>query len=143
MADFGIPSVSELLPSDLVKQMRDQGGKKFLSKADELTKNALPAAAVLAGRQVPGADATARRVAALLERFGDEYLPEQLELGGGGLTYTGDGYNASVSPGSVGFQTNLLGAQVEAKIERTGSVKDMLRDAVGNLGFTARAKWEF
>ena len=66
MADFGIPSVSELLPSDLVKQMRDQGGKKFLSKADELTKNALPAAAVLAGRQVPGADATARRVAALL-----------------------------------------------------------------------------
>ena len=92
----------------------------------------------MAGRQVPGADATARRVAALLERFGDEYLPEQLGIGGGGLTYTQPDYSLSVSPSSVGFQTNLLGAQVEAKI-RTGSVKDMLN----NLGFTARAKWEF
>mgnify|MGYP003655992824 CR=1 FL=1 len=139
MADFGIPSVSELLPSDLVKQMRDQGGKKFLSKADELTKNALPAAAVLAGRQVPGADATARRVAALLERFGDEYLPEQLGLGSGGLTYTGDGYNVSASPSSIGIETGLLGGKLNMGVERTGSVKDMLN----NLGFTARAKWEF
>jgi len=136
MAD--LPALSTLLPSDIVAKMKQEGGSDWLNRADNLAEKAALGGLVLGGRQVPGADATARRVAALLERFGDRYLPEQLGVGGGGLTYTGDGYNASVSPNSVGFQTNLLGAQVEAKI-RTGSVKDML----SNLGFTARAKWEF
>ena len=139
MADFGIPAFSELLPSDIVVKMRQEGGSDWLNRADDLTQKAALGGLVLGGRQIPKADETARRVAALLERFGDEYLPEQLGIGGGGLTYTQPDYSLSVSPSSVGFQTNLLGAQVEAKIERTGSVKDML----SNLGFTARAKWEF
>tara|TARA_R110000787_G_scaffold264_1_gene869 strand:- start:639 stop:1067 length:429 start_codon:yes stop_codon:yes gene_type:complete len=142
MADFGIPAFSELLPSDIVVKMRQEGGSDWLNRADDLTQKAALGGLVLGGRQIPKADETARRVAALLERFGDEYLPEQLGIGGGGLTYTQPDYSLSVSPSSVGFQTNLLGAQVGAEI-RTGSVKDMLRDAVGNLGFTARAKWEF
>ena len=120
MSDFGIPSFSEMLPSDLVKQMREQGGKKFLGEADELTKNALPVAVGFTGRQVPGVDATVRRFNTLLENFGDRYLSPQFELGGGGLTYKGDGYNASASPNSVEIGTGLLGGQFKVGAERTG-----------------------
>ena len=137
MAD--LPALSTLLPSDIVAKMKQEGGSDWLNRADNLAEKAALGGLVLGGRQVPGADATARRVAALLERFGDRYLPEQLGVGGGGLTYTGDGYNVSASPSIIGIETGLLGGKLNMGVERTGSVKDMLN----NLGFTARAKWEF
>ena len=135
-----LPGLSSLLPSDIVAKMKDaKGGEDWVNKADAYTKNALPGLAVLAGRQIPGADETARQVAALLEKFGDRHLPDRLGLGGGGLTYTGDGYNVSAGPSSIGIETGLLGGKLNMEVERTGSVKNMLN----NLGFTARAKWKF
>lgn len=117
MSELGIPSLSEVLPEDLVAKMKREGGSDWLKNADELTDNIVPGAAVLAARQVPGADETARRVAALIESLGDEYLPEQLGIGGGGLTYTQPNYSLSAGPSSVGFQTGLFGGQFKAEVE--------------------------
>jgi hypothetical protein len=137
MAD--LPALSTLLPSDIVAKMKQEGGSDWLNRVDDLTQKAALGGLVLGGRQVPGADANVRRFNTLLENFGDRHLPPQLGLGSGGLTYTGDGYNVSASPSSIGIETGLLGGKLNMGVERTGSVKDMLN----NLGFTARAKWEF
>ena len=120
MSDFGIPSVSELLPEDIVAKMKQEGGSDWLNRADDLTQKAAFGASVLGGRQVPGVDATVRRFNTLLENFGDRYLSPRFELGGGGLTYKGDGYNASASPSSVEIGTGLLGGQFKVGAERTG-----------------------
>ena len=134
-----IPALSELLPSDIVAKMKDaKGGEDWLNKADAHTKNALPGLAVLAARQVPGADATARRVAALFERFGDRYLPEQLGVGGGGLTYTQPDYSVSAGPKSVGFQTGLLGGQFKAEIENP---MDVLGKDLSDIRASIRLTW--
>lgn len=115
-----------------------KGAEKFINKADELTKNAAPALAVLTARQVPGADETARRVAALFERFGDRYLPEQLGVGGGGLTYTQPDYSVSAGPKRIGFQTGLLGGQFKAEVENP---MDVLGKDLSDIRASIRLTW--
>ena len=136
----GIPTLSELLPADLVAKIKQEGGNECLNNLDASAKKAALGGVVFGGRQIPGVDENVRRLNALLEMLGNRYLPEQLGIENGGLLYKGDNYKVSANPSRVQLQTNLpLGGQLNVGVERTGSVKNILDNI--NIGFTAN--WKF